>query len=590
MAEPTYRGANGRIDAIAAAWLLSQDYVFFDKDDIVWDGKRHVVTGIQLNANKVEEIPELMNDPQGYLRGVVDLMMALEEDEGLRMTRSKMHRSLREVLGENGLTGAALFGLQAHGQVFSLVSATTAFCNKRARRKALDAAKKQVEGIDPGNVIAVAVDPRLPKCIPGFYALVRRMVADMYAYNGEDDKAFVLVFVDQECPRANQLFHGMRAPFKGAVYEPLHVEYRNIRPTGVCEPRDVSLGDSQWTGLVGGKKLVGGKTAKGRRFTVTLSEGWTIYKDCYDKARGFTRSFVAVRGGKAGKYNPDACTSKDRVLYAPNNDDTSLLDCGYEDVCWARCFYASYGSDALGKSVWDTEVQAVNTKCFVVQKEGPAKDVIKFWIHPYALDHSDFIQCEFTCQGHDDLERLRSLACQIASSVDLDKPLVSSCDAVLAQALGGRVPIDAFCKMVGSFASGRLGVFSCVCEAAIQKHANQFDGASEDDLAIAGLRDVANYGWRAVPIFNKLMDAYAVQVAGGTSLEERGILLSTLEIFNAFMFPTVDMFTSFGPGEEDLRNYFNDLINRTKAFEPPADLVEVRKRLERAKKQAGLGE
>lgn len=396
MVEPAYGGANGRIDAMAAAWLLSQDYVFFDEGDIAWNGKRHVISGIQLNADKVGEIPKLMKDPQMYLRGVVDLMTALGEDEGLRVTCSKMHRSLRGVLGENGLTGALLFGLQAYGRVFSLISTKTASCNPRARRKALDVAKGRVEGIDPGSVIAVAVDPRLPKCVPGFYELIKRMVTDMYAYNGEDDKAFVLVFVDQECPKANQLFYGMRAPFSGAVYEPLHVEYQNIEPTRICESSPARVGSSQGVRPTGGKKPVGGKTAKGRRFTVTLPEDWTVYKNCHDEVGGFTRPFVAVRGGRAGKYDYDDCDQKDKVFYAVTSDNDSFLTFGNKDLCWLIAFCQSYDTDnILCQSTWDMEVQAVNTMCFISQKMQIIGDTIQFLIYPYALDHHDFIRCDF---------------------------------------------------------------------------------------------------------------------------------------------------------------------------------------------------
>ena len=33
--------------------LLSEDYVFFNEGDVVWDGRRHEIRGVQLNGAKM---------------------------------------------------------------------------------------------------------------------------------------------------------------------------------------------------------------------------------------------------------------------------------------------------------------------------------------------------------------------------------------------------------------------------------------------------------------------------------------------------------------------------------------------------------
>ena len=258
MTEPTYRGANGRIDAMAAAWLLAHDHVFFDEGDIRWDGKYYGIVGIQLNADGADAIPTLMEDPQAYLRGVVDLMTALEADSGLRVPRAEIHRSLRRAIGEGDLTGITLFNLQACGQVFSFVDES----DVEAKHEALVQAKDRLNGVDPAEVIVVEVDQRLPKGIPGFYGLVKRMVLAMRAYNGIEDEPFTLAFVSRRRPEASRFMDDVHTPVKGGVYRPVFVVRWD--EDGTVEKPDLTpKPKSKGAGAKGAAKSSGAARSKG---------------------------------------------------------------------------------------------------------------------------------------------------------------------------------------------------------------------------------------------------------------------------------------------------------------------------------------
>ena len=55
--EPIYVADNEYVDAFAIAWLLQEDHLFFNDDEIGWNGKHHTIKGMQLNAANIDDIP-----------------------------------------------------------------------------------------------------------------------------------------------------------------------------------------------------------------------------------------------------------------------------------------------------------------------------------------------------------------------------------------------------------------------------------------------------------------------------------------------------------------------------------------------------
>ena len=237
--EPSYIGANKRMDAMAIAWLFAQDYVFFNRGDLTWDGAHHAITGAQINADKVDEIPEFMSNTQTYYQAVGDFLMVLEKDEGLIVPRGKIHHGLYDAIREGDLTGITLFNLQACGRALQFVEGV----DEGAKRGILQMAGLGELADDPDairNTYMISVDDRLARGVPGFCKLVRRMFEDMRAYNGIDSRC-ILVFTTARNSDADRYLDDFGDTVDGAVLEGLHIETVDEGQAAACGSRQVEL-------------------------------------------------------------------------------------------------------------------------------------------------------------------------------------------------------------------------------------------------------------------------------------------------------------------------------------------------------------
>ena len=212
--EPCYVASNRHMDAMAIAWLFANDFIFFNPNEIAWDGSRHAMTGIQLNAEKVGEIPEFMENPQMYVNGIADFLQTLEDDESLVVPRSKIHPALHGAIREGDLTGLTLFNLQACGRAFAFVT---------------EEGFESAQSIAQGTYI-VSVDTRLTCGIPNFYGLLRRLIHRMRAYNGLEEIPFAMACVGTRNFDADAYLGQLDTAIAGAVSEAVH------RDVGLAEP------------------------------------------------------------------------------------------------------------------------------------------------------------------------------------------------------------------------------------------------------------------------------------------------------------------------------------------------------------------
>ena len=157
--EPRYVGFNKQFDHNAACWLLYRDRIFFNDDEIVWDGHHHALGGMQVNATYIDQIPVFMERVDNYAPAFGDFMTAIEQDEGLIIPREMIHPVTQNALREGDLTGVTLLNLQACAM--SLMITSTA-----------------------PNQYSVFVDPRVLSGIPDFLNLMGRLIWDMREYNG----------------------------------------------------------------------------------------------------------------------------------------------------------------------------------------------------------------------------------------------------------------------------------------------------------------------------------------------------------------------------------------------------------------------
>ena len=187
--EPSYL-LNGRFSANAAAWLLYGDYVFFQQNEILWDGTTHTMKGMQVNAAKVNEIPMLVSNIS-VLQGMLEFLSELEKDEGLRVPLYMIHPGVQDAIRNEDLTGITLFNLMAQAQAL------------------------MIKEPEPDHY-AVVCDVRLPAGIPAFYQLVARMIWDMRAYN-ERSGAYEVVFANARNIDADAVLGQVNEMVPGAV-------------------------------------------------------------------------------------------------------------------------------------------------------------------------------------------------------------------------------------------------------------------------------------------------------------------------------------------------------------------------------------
>ena len=137
--------------------LLSDDLVFFQDNEIVWDGTRHSITGLQVNLPNAQQLSEIVaeggfDDTNDLLNHFVGFMMQLAEpDDGLIVPRENISSALYPAIREGDLTGLTLANLAACGKAFFVQN--------------------------PGdNKYLVGYDGRLAQGIPEFFNLVARLI------------------------------------------------------------------------------------------------------------------------------------------------------------------------------------------------------------------------------------------------------------------------------------------------------------------------------------------------------------------------------------------------------------------------------
>lgn len=828
--EPNYVGNNGRIDAIAAAWLLDEDHVFFLDNEITWDGKNHGFTGAQVNAGNMDEVPVFMSNYEVLLNGVLDLMMTLEKDKGLRVPRDAVHQSLHEAIRAGDLTGITLFNLIACGHAIKVL------------RNSEDSYQ-------------VIYDNRLARGIPSFYQLTARMIWDMRGYN-DITAPFQVMFASARNIDADQYLRDFNGVVPGAVSETMWVEQVSSEPyvelpsqieissyieessaafaSGFDAPDEMqadeelfetslaavarefpksiaiegthvlgranriesikvgdpiilaadwqsqyfnpvcievfnskgeSLGnlneqftpamsgnrelacllpyitatvesvtplsqrrkgskyalmdvhmeidpnifvDGLWApnlalsvikkakellalppaarvvlskgdlvasdldgsvstaratdipnplgsvykklddddsaiqqnitdedgeeeiderqamisllrvlvlaGELGGnvtfppdlleeleraengdetvdvedlaERINGvmpanevadltsvtfeqGTTAEGRRFSVAVPDGWTAVEN-YEESTFLgttTRPFVIVQGEADGASN---LQNRDRIIYSDMGGDVEVAEtyaeCGIADLKWALAMMAKYDkSDTSGlmgmrpNVVWDEEVQAVNTRCFVSQSQAnEGANGLEVYVNPYALDHNDALRFVFTYEGEQCVEPVRDLAKAIARTVRLDKPIVPTCEKSLEKALAGKVDVDEFVEMVGSFVKPYVGLRQSVFTSHQYKYATNTESFDEDECTLAGARGIAEFNSRAALVLDRLMDAYDVQVASGATISDLDKMLEALSFFGENAIATANIFEDYDAKKIKAAGIFNE--------------------------------
>ena len=156
-----FAGSDGQMDALKAVQLFNLDVLFFPDGAFSWDGTHHVFNGIHLNAEKMEEYPDIKDHLDEIGKAVLALVNECEQDERLRVPAAKLGKDLRTFLNGADLTGAALFHLAAYHLFWF-----------------------KEDGEAPGR-FSILVDTRLKNTIPHSTEYFRTFLEILRAYNGD---------------------------------------------------------------------------------------------------------------------------------------------------------------------------------------------------------------------------------------------------------------------------------------------------------------------------------------------------------------------------------------------------------------------
>lgn len=191
--------------------LLSDDLLFFQKDDIAWDGKHHSIQGIHANEPKLDDLKTVVeegefSDTSDLANHFAALLAKVEEDEGLVIPRIAIAPGISKALPEGDLTGITLANLAAYAQAITI-------CNA-----------------NDGDY-AVRCDNRLTAGIPCFYNLVARLIWDMRQLSRSlAGKPFTIAFSERKSMDADMYFPRVVGHVAGKQKNPLLKRVRHCPP------------------------------------------------------------------------------------------------------------------------------------------------------------------------------------------------------------------------------------------------------------------------------------------------------------------------------------------------------------------------
>ena len=169
-------GKNGKLNGIFAAQvLLGEDLFFFNDGEITFDGVHHGISGIQLNAEKVDEVPGLLENAQALAMGLAECMMTIEQNEKLMCPLYKIDDDLKYYINNEDLTGITLMHLFAWHLLIISESDVLG-----------DALEKAGQKTDKIYDFTIVGDTRVLNGIPNSHEMIEELIHSLLRYNDDD--------------------------------------------------------------------------------------------------------------------------------------------------------------------------------------------------------------------------------------------------------------------------------------------------------------------------------------------------------------------------------------------------------------------
>lgn len=139
--------------------LLSDDYVFFQNNEISWSKGHHVIKGLQVNSPKQRDLATIavengFDDINDLLNYFIAFMSEVEKDEALVVPKTSISKALHSIVRRGDLTGITLANLAASMAAFKVLN-------------------------DRPNNYTVIYDGTLADGIPHFFDLMCRLLWDL---------------------------------------------------------------------------------------------------------------------------------------------------------------------------------------------------------------------------------------------------------------------------------------------------------------------------------------------------------------------------------------------------------------------------
>ena len=167
---------DGKIDAVKASNMFFDDIIFNNPDEIKYTGNRHYITGLQMNAEVIDQYPLVKSNSAIFVKEIYNLIGFLEDNENLKILPNEYHKNFNNITNNESITGMIYLLLAAWHMI------------------------KIIE--EKPNNYKVMIDENLIHGLPNGYSKIMEYIKTLRMYNNrtEDFKASLIAVKNFDGP------------------------------------------------------------------------------------------------------------------------------------------------------------------------------------------------------------------------------------------------------------------------------------------------------------------------------------------------------------------------------------------------------